>query len=137
MELHHIEQRADGGEDSYDNCIPLCFDCHADVKSYNDRHPKGRKYSISELKNHRNRWYEKVRNSPAIQMDTAYRDLDRKLFAGIIEILSSSITQYVCKHDYGNTFYGDWHQSIRALLAVRSCLRMNSLTQTWKVLGPN
>ena len=51
IELHHIEQMADGGDDTLDNCIPLCFDCHADVKTYNTEHPKGKKYTPSELKN--------------------------------------------------------------------------------------
>ena len=31
MELHHIKARADGGEDIFQNAIPLCFDCHADT----------------------------------------------------------------------------------------------------------
>ena len=31
MELHHIKQVAYGGEDTFENCIPLCFDCHADM----------------------------------------------------------------------------------------------------------
>lgn len=36
IELHHIKQVADGGEDTADNCIPLCFNCHAenDLISY-------------------------------------------------------------------------------------------------------
>ena len=63
IELHHIVQKADGGEDSFDNCIPLCFDCHAEVKSYNNRHPKGKKYTESELKIRRDRWYEKVEST--------------------------------------------------------------------------
>lgn len=38
--------------------MPLCFDCHAEVGSYNARHPKGRKFSPSELKSHRDTWYQ-------------------------------------------------------------------------------
>ena len=59
MELHHIRQAADGGEDTADNCIPLCLDCHAEVASYNPRHPKGRKYTETELKGHRDRVFKK------------------------------------------------------------------------------
>ena len=59
MELHHIRQAADGGEDTVDNCIPLCLDCHAEVASYNPRHPKGRKYTETELKGHRDKIYRK------------------------------------------------------------------------------
>jgi len=51
MELHHIQQKANGGEDTFENCIPLCFDCHAEVKAYNPKHPKGRQYTENELKN--------------------------------------------------------------------------------------
>lgn len=57
MELHHIKQVADGGDDSVENCIPLCFNCHAEVKAYNPHHPKGRKFSEAELKGHRDKYY--------------------------------------------------------------------------------
>lgn len=59
IELHHIKQVADGGEDTVDNCIPLCFDCHAEVKAYNSHHPKGRKFTEKELKGHRDKCYER------------------------------------------------------------------------------
>lgn len=62
MELHHIRQKADGGNDTEENCIPLCFDCHAKVKSYNPHHPKGLKYGEKELKLRRNEVYEAVKN---------------------------------------------------------------------------
>jgi len=60
IEVHHIVQAADGGEDSFDNAIPLCFDCHAEAGHYNPRHPKGAKYSSSELRAHRDNWYKFV-----------------------------------------------------------------------------
>jgi hypothetical protein len=31
MECNHIVPEAQGGPDTLDNCIPVCFDCHADV----------------------------------------------------------------------------------------------------------
>lgn len=31
INLHHIKQKADGGEDTFENCIPLCLDCHEDM----------------------------------------------------------------------------------------------------------
>lgn len=45
-----------------DNCIPLCFNCHADVGHYNPNHPKGTKYSESELRMHRERWYDAIKS---------------------------------------------------------------------------
>jgi hypothetical protein len=66
IEGHHIVPESKGGDGSFDNCIPLCFDCHADVGHYNKEHPRGRKYSSKELRKHRDNWYEHVKtmNSP-------------------------------------------------------------------------
>lgn len=73
IEGHHIVPKAKGGEDTFDNCIPLCFDCHANVGNYNIEHPKGRKYTPNELRQHRDNWYEHVRtmNSPQKQLSSA------------------------------------------------------------------
>ena len=60
IELHHIKPKSEGGEDTFDNCIPLCFDCHADAGSYNTHHPKGKKFSEKELKMHREKLYKKM-----------------------------------------------------------------------------
>ena len=60
IEIHHIEPKAEGGEDSYENAIPLCFDCHADAGHYNANHPKGTKYTRPELIRHRDRMYKLV-----------------------------------------------------------------------------
>lgn len=61
IELHHIEMEAKGGVSTFENCIPLCFNCHAEAGHYNSDHPKGIKYSPAELKKHRNRWYQAVK----------------------------------------------------------------------------
>lgn len=58
MELHHIVYESRGGKSDLDNCIPLCFDCHAEVGYYNPGHPKGTKYSAKELRMHRDNWYQ-------------------------------------------------------------------------------
>jgi hypothetical protein len=60
MEIHHVVQEADGGGDDDDNGIPLCFDCHAEVNAYNNRHPRGRKYTPAELRQHRDHWFSQV-----------------------------------------------------------------------------
>ena len=72
MECHHIVQPIDGGDDSLDNCIPLCFNCHADVKAYNPDHPKGTSYSVSELKKHRDQWYNFCANN-SVNRDSTSR----------------------------------------------------------------
>ena len=63
MELHHIVLQSEGGANNDDNCIPLCLDCHTDMRSYDHHHPKGRKYSREELRKHRFDWYESVQIS--------------------------------------------------------------------------
>ena len=87
IELHHIIQKAQGGSDTYENCIPLCLDCHAEVKAYDPKHPKGRRYTESELGQHRDRWYKKVRSENLVVVHPDCVALDRKLFLKIREIL--------------------------------------------------
>lgn len=62
MEVHHIKAHTDSGEDIFENAIPLCFDCHAIVRQYDPRHPKGIKFTEKELIMHRDSWYTKVKN---------------------------------------------------------------------------
>ncbi|MDY7031709.1 MAG: HNH endonuclease [Thermodesulfobacteriota bacterium] len=71
MELHHIVPKEKGGEDTYENCIPLCLDCHAEVRAYDSKHPKGRKYSPSELRAHRDRWYNMVKKGALVSRETS------------------------------------------------------------------
>ena len=63
VEVHHITPLAHGGENSLDNAIVLCFDCHCAAGHYNPRHPKGTKYSPGELRKHRDDWFQRVRDS--------------------------------------------------------------------------
>ena len=114
IELHHIKQVADGGEDTADNCIPLCLDCHAEVKAYDPRHPKGRKFSEAELKGHRDRcyakygvsveinvapeeaeesvakWFSKYENPQRLQITWGFSDVDKAcpLFPGTIALVA-------------------------------------------------
>ena len=62
LELHHI---VDAQNNDIDNAIPLCFECHAEVALYNPKHPKGRKYTADELKQHRDQWVELCKTSAA------------------------------------------------------------------------
>ena len=48
--------RAKGGSDLIKNAIPLCFECHAEVHTYNTEHPRGRKFTPSELRKHKKQW---------------------------------------------------------------------------------
>lgn len=61
VEVHHIAQEASGGENTYENAISLCFDCHADAGHYNPLHPRGTKFSPSELKKAKKQWIDLVK----------------------------------------------------------------------------
>jgi hypothetical protein len=58
--------QGEGGPDTYDNGIPVCFECHADIHSYNPNHPRGRKFQPSELRAHREQWLLICREHPDI-----------------------------------------------------------------------
>lgn len=54
IEVAHLDPK----RSDIDNAMPLCFDCHAAIGHYNREHPRGRKYSIDELKARRDQIYE-------------------------------------------------------------------------------
>ena len=60
IEVHHIVPISEGGMDTEDNGIPLCYTCHAAVHAYSNS-PKGRKYTRSELCRHRDEWFSSCR----------------------------------------------------------------------------
>ena len=65
IEIHHIVPIEKKGDSSFENAIPLCFDCHAKVQNYNKKHPKGNKYQSEELRAKRDQTYNKY-TSPFI-----------------------------------------------------------------------
>jgi hypothetical protein len=61
LEVHHIIPEAQGGPNTYENAIVLCFDCHADAGFYNANHPRGTKITEQELRKARDEWYATAR----------------------------------------------------------------------------
>lgn len=117
IELHHILPKADGGEDTFENCIPLCFDCHADMSSYDHKHPKGTKYTTEELKKHRNNWYSKVRNSYAANIPANHIQLDTAIYARIMKIIGRpGPIPFLRKHHFGGSFYTRYLEPLHALV---------------------
>ncbi len=53
MQVHHIVPESRGGPNTEENGIPLCLNCYAEVASYNDDHPIGTNFSVSELTRHK------------------------------------------------------------------------------------
>lgn len=63
-EVHHIVQESDGGSNDLDNAIVLCERCHGEAGHYNDKHPRGNKYSPQELKTRRDEWWKFCEDNP-------------------------------------------------------------------------
>lgn len=66
IETDHIVPSEQGGSDEIDNAIPVCFECHAEIHSYNDKHPRGRKFLPEELRLHKQQWLEICSERPDV-----------------------------------------------------------------------
>jgi hypothetical protein len=66
---------SEGGLDEIDNAIPVCFECHAEIHSYNDKHPRGRKFLAEELRAHKEQWLKMCFERPDVLV-TASRTQD-------------------------------------------------------------
>lgn len=103
--------------DTYDNCIPLCFDCHADVGNYNSKHPKGNKYSSNELKLHRDKWYKSVESGLVPSAPNDHLELDKGLFKKLCLILKGSeFMLHFRRHDYSEMFHQKFPEAIDDLV---------------------
>jgi hypothetical protein len=63
IQIHHIVPEAQGGSGDYDNGIPVCLDCHAEIES---RSNMGRQFTSDELRLHREQWFAIVRDRPEV-----------------------------------------------------------------------
>jgi HNH endonuclease len=68
MHLHHIIAKSDGGSGDFDNGIPVCLDCHAEIESTSNM---GRKFTAPELKKLRDQWFETVKNHAEVLIRAA------------------------------------------------------------------
>ena len=98
MELHHIKQEAFGGEDTFENCIPLCFNCHSDMGRADPNHPKGKHYSENELKMHRDNWYKRVQQNLNFNR-VCHADIQQ--FEAIREIFQN-VEYWLVEYDMGD-----------------------------------
>lgn len=71
METDHIVPQAEGGANDIANAITVCFECHAEIHSYNPKHPRGRKFRPDELRGHKEQWLEICRNRPEVFINAA------------------------------------------------------------------
>lgn len=81
VNVHHIEQEADGGPNTLENAICLCLRCHAEAGHFNPRHPMGTKYSPAELRAHRDQWWSYCQDHPeepaGLFLDVGFKSVSR------------------------------------------------------------
>ncbi len=121
VQVHHIVQEADGGANTPDNAICLCFDCHSFAGHYNPRHPMGTKYSPEELKRARDEWYDIVKNHN-IQVPV---DATAEIHVRYIVSKSLSLTEDILNGDLSNFPVKD------------TVLANNEIAQHWRRIWAN
>ena len=100
IELHHIKMKSEGGKDTLENCIPLCFECHADMRSYDHKHPKGTKYTQTELRIHRESWFFKVKNGPTSTYGSIQSDLDIETYKLLVAEISRKTITFMRENNF-------------------------------------
>ncbi len=101
IETDHIVQPADRGDNSIDNAIAVCFECHAEIHSYNDAHPRGRKFRAEELSRHKEQWLEICRDRPEVFLAASW-DRDVGPLQALIDELEYNVTVLECSDDDTN-----------------------------------
>jgi hypothetical protein len=102
IECHHIVAEAEGGLNDLENCIPLCFNCHAKVQHYNPKHPRGNKFTPEELKQHRDKWVARVSSSQFAGNVAETTQIDRQVFRELRKSLpSNGAIRYIRDPHYG------------------------------------
>jgi hypothetical protein len=114
-ETDHIRPTADGGDDSIENAIPVCFDCHAEIHSYNDKHARGRKFTSEELVNHKTQWLAICTNKPESLLSAA-RDGDVGPLQALVDELEYNET--VVQQSSGETNRGAVFHDSQFLRAI-------------------
>jgi len=95
METDHINQKVENGSDDISNAIPVCFECHAEIHSYNEKHPRGRKFRPDELKQHKKQWIEICQNRPEALISAGWESDVGPLQALIDELeFNMKVAQY-------------------------------------------
>lgn len=104
IEIHHIKPQSEGGPDTFENAIPLCFDCHADMRSYDTKHPKGTKYTEKELIRHKTNWFQKVQNSAGVLPGNLVADTDKIIYQQFLEILPwEGSLKFISNYDFAGS----------------------------------
>jgi hypothetical protein len=116
IECHHIIGEAGGGLNTSENCIPLCFDCHADMRSYDLMHPRGTKFQPEELRRHRDAWFAKVASAGGVVASPDHIPVDRVVFQRFRDQYPWEPTfRWLKQQDFGGEFDNSFRDPLYAL----------------------
>ena len=107
IETDHIIPIENGGTDDIENAIPVCFECHAEIHSYNDKHPRGRKFQPDELRLHREKWLKICTEHPELLV-SSIRNANVGPLQALIDELDFNAT--VASSDHHNIQDGVFHE---------------------------
>ncbi len=116
METDHITPKEAGGGDDIENAIAVCFECHAEIHSYNDKHPRGRKYLPNELRGHKEQWLGLCKSRPEVFVGASW-NVDVGPLQALIDELEFNVrvAAYPQPNEQGCLFHED--QFLRAIQA--------------------
>src|ERR1019366_4448113 len=108
IETDHIVPAAEGGSSNIDNAIVVCFECHAEIHSYNDQHPRGRKFRPEELRKHKEQWLSICSQKPEMLLQVSW-DSDVGPLQALIDELefNSVVADSQGANDHGCAFLDD------------------------------
>ena len=90
IETDHMVPEGEGGSNKIENAIPLCFECHAEVHLCNNEHPRGRKYTPAELRQHKEQWLDLCENKPSVLLQGQNR-VDSGVLSAVISELEFNL----------------------------------------------
>ncbi|MCP4599993.1 MAG: HNH endonuclease [Proteobacteria bacterium] len=82
LQIHHVVSVAHGGDNSEDNLILLCPNCHASVHS---KHDNTRNYTTGTLKLFRETWFELVRKHPILPEGVVQLENDIQIISEVLK----------------------------------------------------
>ena len=108
IETDHIVPASEGGPSNIDNAIVVCFECHAEIHSYNDQHPRGRKFRTEELRKHKEQWLSICSERPEVLLQVSW-DSDVGPLQALIDELEFNriVANSSGANDHGCAFLDD------------------------------
>ncbi len=126
INVHHIEQEAQGGSNDIENAIALCLRCHGEVGHYNTDHPIGKKYKPEELRAQRDEFWELCRTAPHIPLPVA----PIRVSPAYIN-LSTGIWKSINVIDVHNSSRRMYYQICMKLGLNNSCISWDNIKIEW------